>query len=64
MCKTVRDILQIAGYDVAELEQLIANKTNGHTAEPPSGVAGYTGSNQQSKVATEPVNQSAQNKVK
>ncbi|MDW0282894.1 MAG: hypothetical protein QN720_10365 [Nitrososphaeraceae archaeon] len=26
MCKTVRDILQIAGYDVAELEQLIANK--------------------------------------
>lgn len=26
LCKTVRDILQIAGYDVAELEQLIANK--------------------------------------
>jgi hypothetical protein len=46
------------------LEQLIANKSNGHIAGPPSGVAGYTGSNQQSKVATEPVNQSAQNKVK
>ena len=64
LCKAVRDIVEIAGYDVAELEQLIANKSNGHTAEPPSGVAGYTGSNEQSKVATEPVNQSAQNKVK
>ena len=26
LCKAVRDIVEIAGYDVAELEQLIANK--------------------------------------
>ena len=58
--KAVKDILEIAGYDIATLEQeLILDNEDGHKAGPPSGVAGYTSSSLQSKVAGELVNQSA-----
>ena len=63
--KTVKDILEIVGYDITILKQeLILDDKVGHIAEPPRGVAGYTCSSQQSKFAAEPVNQSATNKVK
>jgi hypothetical protein len=41
--KAVTDILQIAGYDVAALEQELISHSNkdGHKAEPPTGMAGY-----------------------
>jgi hypothetical protein len=41
--KAVTDILQIAGYDVAALEQelILHSNKDGHKAEPPSGMAGY-----------------------
>jgi hypothetical protein len=62
--KAVKDILQIAGYDIAVIEQeFILNSKDGHIAGPPRGVAGYTSSSLQSKIAVELVNQSA-NKVK
>jgi DNA polymerase elongation subunit (family B) len=39
--KAVKDILEIAGYDIAVIEQeFILNSKDGHIAEPPSGVAG------------------------
>jgi hypothetical protein len=39
--KAVRDILEIAGYDVAAVEQeLILNCKDDHMAKPPSGVVG------------------------
>ena len=61
--KAVKDILEIAGYDIAAVEQeLILNNCNGHIAGPPRDVAGYTSSIQQSKIV-ELVNQSA-NKAK
>ena len=48
--KAVKDILQIAGYDIVSIEQeLILNSKSGQIAEPPRGLAGYA--NQQIKVA-------------
>jgi DNA polymerase elongation subunit (family B) len=48
--KAVKDILQIAGYDILSIEQeLILNSKSGQIAEPPRGLAGYA--NQQIKVA-------------
>jgi hypothetical protein len=39
--KAVKDILEIAGYDVAAVEQeLILNCKDDHMAKPPSGVVG------------------------
>ncbi len=49
--KAVKDILEIAGYNIASIEQeLILDSKDGRTAGPPSGAAGYTSSIQQSKV--------------
>lgn len=58
--KTIRDILQIAGYDVATIEQelILYDNKDGRKAEPPSGMAGYASSIRQSEVA-ELDNQSA-----
>ncbi len=43
--KAVKDILEIAGYDIAALEQdLILNckgEEDDHMAKPPRGVVGY-----------------------
>lgn len=41
--KAVKDVLQIARYDVTALEKELTldNNEDGHKAEPPSGVAGY-----------------------
>ena len=39
--KTIKDILQIAGYDVVTIEQELGlDRNNDHIAEPPRGVAG------------------------
>ncbi len=40
--KAVKDILEIAGYDIAQIEQelIFNNSKYGHIAEPPRGVAG------------------------
>jgi DNA polymerase, archaea type len=39
--KTVRDILEISGYDIATIEQeLILNNKDDHMAKPPRGVVG------------------------
>jgi hypothetical protein len=57
--KAVKDILEIAGYNIASIEQeLIVGSKDGRTAEPPRGAAGYTSSIQQSKVV-DLVNKSA-----
>jgi DNA polymerase elongation subunit (family B) len=57
--KAVKDILEIAGYNIASIEQeLIIDSKDGRTAEPPRGAAGYTSSIQQSKVV-DLVNKSA-----
>jgi hypothetical protein len=60
--KAVKDILQIAGYDVSALERELFsyNNEDGHKAEPPSGMAGYV--SQQIKLAGL-ANKSANNKV-
>ena len=40
--KAVKDILEIAGYDIAAIEQeLISNLKDDHMAKPPRGVVGY-----------------------
>ena len=40
--KSVKDILEIAGYDSAEIEQeIISNIKDDHMAKPPRGVVGY-----------------------
>jgi DNA polymerase elongation subunit (family B) len=57
--KAVKDLLEIAGYNIASIEQeLIVDSKDGRTAEPPSGAAGYTSSIQQFKVV-DLVNKSA-----
>ena len=48
--KAVKDILEIAGYNIASIEQeLILNSKDDHKAKPPSGVAGYMLANQFAK---------------
>ena len=40
--KVVKDILEIAGYDIAAIEQeLISDLKDDHMAKPPRGVVGY-----------------------
>jgi DNA polymerase elongation subunit (family B) len=57
--KAVKDILEIAGYNITSIEQeLIVDSKDGVTAGPPRGAAGYTSSIQQSKVV-DLVNKSA-----
>jgi hypothetical protein len=39
--KAVKEILEIAGYNIASIEQeFILDSKDSHIAEPPSGVAG------------------------
>jgi hypothetical protein len=48
--RAVKDILEIAGFDIAAVEQkLILSSKDDHMAKPPCGVVGYMRANQFAK---------------